>query len=248
MISVESVTRRYGTLTAVDNVSFAVEKNEIVGFVGPNGAGKSTMLKMLSTFLLPTSGKITVAGLDALTEPLAVRRKIGYLAGDTPLYQGMRVDKFLRFIGRARGLRKTDLEQRFSTTVQVCGLEPVLLQRVNQCSTGFRQRIGLATALIHDPPVLLLDEPTHGFDPLQVMAFRKMLQGLRAERAILFSTHIIADVEAISDRVLIIHQGRLLGAGRIAEMATAAGLPGATLEDLFAHLVKGADSPVKNHA
>ena len=248
MISVESVTRRYGTLTAVDNVSFAVEKNEIVGFVGPNGAGKSTMLKMLSTFLLPTSGKITVAGLDALTEPLAVRRKIGYLAGDTPLYQGMRVDKFLRFIGRARGLRKTDLEQRFSTTVQVCGLEPVLLQRVNQCSTGFRQRIGLATALIHDPPVLLLDEPTHGFDPLQVMAFRKMLQGLRAERAILFSTHIIADVEAISDRVLIIHQGRLLGAGRIAEMATAADMPGATLEDLFAHLVKGADSPVKNHA
>ena len=248
MISVESVTRRYGALTAVDNVSFAVEKNEIVGFVGPNGAGKSTMLKMLSTFLLPTAGKIAVAGLDALTEPLAVRRKIGYLAGDTPLYQGMRVDKFLRFIGRARGLRKADLEQRFSATVQVCGLEPVLLQRVNQCSTGFRQRIGLATALIHDPPVLLLDEPTHGFDPLQVMAFRKMLQNLRAERAILFSTHIIADVEAISDRVLIIHQGRLLAAGRIPEMATAAGVPGATLEDLFAHLVKRADSPAKTHA
>jgi ABC-2 type transport system ATP-binding protein len=247
MISVESVTRRYGTLTAVDDVSFAVDKNEIVGFVGPNGAGKSTMLKMLSTFLPPTAGKITVAGVDAVADPLSVRRKIGYLSGDTPLYQSMRVDKFLRFIGRARGLRKSDLEQRFDETVQVCGLEPVLRQRINQCSTGFRQRIGLATALIHDPPVLLLDEPTHGFDPLQVLAFRNMLQNLRPGRAILFSTHIIADVEAISDRVLIIHQGRLLGAGRIAALAAEAGVPGAALETLFAHLVERSNPAPKAH-
>ena len=248
MISIESATKRYGTLKAVDNVSFTVDKDEIVGFVGPNGAGKSTVLKMLSTFILPTEGKITIDGLDVVQHPLAVRRKIGYLSGDTPLYQNMRVDKFLLFVGKARGLRGHDLEQSFAQTVQVCGLEPVLLQRVNQCSTGFRQRLGLATALIHDPPILLLDEPTHGFDPLQVLAFRTMLRELSPNRAILFSTHIIADVEAVSDRVVIIHQGRLLAGGRSPDLAQAAGRPGASLEEVFAHLVQKSTSPAVTHA
>jgi len=237
MIQVESATRIYGSLTAVDDVSFSVERDEIVGFVGPNGAGKSTVLKMLSTFILPTSGRVVVDGLDVVEQPLEVRRRIGYLAGDTPLYQEMRVDRFLRFVGTARGLRGDYLHERFAATVEVCGLESVLLKRVNECSTGFRQRLGLATAMIHDPPILLLDEPTHGFDPLQVLAFRDLLRSLRPQRAILFSTHIIADVEAISDRVLIIHQGRLLGSGPVAAMAEAAGVPGAGLEELFAHLV-----------
>ena len=238
MIHVDNVTRRYGSLTAVDQVSFDVETNEIIGFVGPNGAGKSTMLKMLSTFLLPTKGQIAVDGFDVVENPLAVRRRIGYLSGDTPLYREMRVDKFLRFIGRARGLEGEALEQGFEWAVDVCGLDAVLLQRVDECSTGFRQRIGLATALIHDPPILLLDEPTHGFDPMQVMAFRDMLMRLKTDRAILFSTHIIADVEAVSDRVLIIHQGQLLGDGRIADLAEQNDIPGAGLEALFAHLVR----------
>lgn len=238
MIHVDNVTRRYGSLTAVDQVSFEVETNEIIGFVGPNGAGKSTMLKMLSTFLLPTEGQIAVDGFDVVENPLAVRRRIGYLSGDTPLYREMRVDKFLRFIGRARGLEGEALEQGFEWAVDVCGLDAVLLQRVDECSTGFRQRIGLATALIHDPPILLLDEPTHGFDPMQVMAFRDMLVRLKTDRAILFSTHIIADVEAVSDRVLIIHQGQLLGDGRIADLAEQNDISGAGLEALFAHLVR----------
>ena len=238
MIHVNNVTRRYGSLTAVDQVSFDVETNEIIGFVGPNGAGKSTMLKMLSTFLLPTEGQIAVDGFDVVENPLAVRRRIGYLSGDTPLYREMRVDKFLRFIGRARGLEGEALEQGFEWAVDVCGLDAVLLQRVDECSTGFRQRIGLATALIHDPPILLLDEPTHGFDPMQVMAFRDMLMRLKTDRAILFSTHIIADVEAVSDRVLIIHQGQLLGDGRIADLAEQNDISGAGLEALFAHLVR----------
>lgn len=238
MIQVENITRRYGALTAVDRVNFNVDKDEIVGFVGPNGAGKSTMLKMLSTFLLPSEGQIRVAGLDAVDNPLAVRRRIGYLAGDTPLYREMRVDKFLRFIGRARGLDGDALEKGFAWAVDVCSLQGVLLQRVDECSTGFRQRIGLATALIHDPPILLLDEPTHGFDPMQVMAFRDMLVRLKPERAILFSTHIIADVEAISDRVLIIHQGRILGDGRVEDLAAENGIAGAGLEKVFAHLVQ----------
>ena len=238
MIHVDNVTRRYGSLTAVDRVSFDVETNEIVGFVGPNGAGKSTMLKMLSTFLLPTEGQIAVDGFDVVENPLTVRRRIGYLSGDTPLYREMRVDKFLRFVGRARGLEGENLEQGFEWAVDVCGLDAVLLQQVDECSTGFRQRIGLATALIHDPPILLLDEPTHGFDPMQVIAFRDMLMRLRTDRAILFSTHIIADVEAVSDRVLIIHQGQLLGDGRIADLAEQNDITGAGLEALFAHLVR----------
>jgi ABC-2 type transport system ATP-binding protein len=237
MIKVESATRRYGALTAVDQVSFEVNTNEIVGFVGPNGAGKSTMLKMLSTFIHPTEGKVTIDGLDAVEHPLAVRRRIGYLSGDTPLYQEMRVGKFLRFIAKARGLDGDALEQGLNKAIGLCGLESVLKQRVKECSTGFRQRIGLATALVHDPPVLLLDEPTHGFDPMQVMAFRDTLRSLRANRAILFSTHIIGDVEAISDRVLIIHQGRLLGDGRVEDLAKQAGIPDAGLEEVFAHLV-----------
>lgn len=243
MITVESVTKTYGSLVAVDDVSFKIAAGEIVGFVGPNGAGKSTMLKMLSTYLYPSSGTITVAGFDAVTESLEVRRRIGYLAGDTPLYQDMRVDEFLRFIGRARGLRGADLDRAFDQTVDLCGVGVVLAMRIDQCSTGFRQRVGLASALIHDPPILLLDEPTHGFDPLQVIAFRELLQKLRPGRAILFSTHITADVEAISDRVLIIHLGRLLGDGRVDELATAAGLPGDSLEATFAHLVRASASP-----
>ena len=243
MITVESVTKTYGSLKAVDDVSFEVGGGEIVGFVGPNGAGKSTMLKMLSTYLYPTLGRISVAGFDVVEEPLEVRRRIGYLSGDTPLYRDMRVDEFLRFIGRARGLRNADLERHFDETVDLCGVGDVLAMRVDQCSTGFRQRVGLATALIHDPPILLLDEPTHGFDPLQVIAFRELLQKLRPGRAILFSTHITADVEAISDRVLIIHLGRLLADGRLDELAAETGMPGASLEATFAHLVRATSSP-----
>lgn len=248
MISVESVTKCYGDLKAVDGLSFTVDSGEIVGFVGPNGAGKSTVLKMLSTYIRPTRGRITVDGLDVVENSLAVRRKTGYLAGDTPLYPSMRVDKFLVFVGKARGLRGRGLQQGLDRVVELCGLESVLLQRISQCSTGYRQRIGLATALIHDPPILLLDEPTHGFDPLQVLSFRDMLSRLRPGRVILFSTHIIADVEAVSDRVLIIHQGRLLGAGGIGELSAAAGKPEASLEEIFAHLVRTSATSESVHA
>ncbi len=241
MISVEAVTRVFGSgagaITAVDDVSFRVERGEVVGFVGPNGAGKSTMLKMLATYLLPTSGSISVDGHDAAEAPLEVRRRIGYLPGDTPLYGDMVVEDLLRFAARAHGLSGDRLEEAVERTVDLCGIAPVRSLRVRQCSTGFRQRVGLSIALVHDPPVLLLDEPTHGFDPLQVIAFRQQLAGLKEDRAILFSTHIIPDVEAVSDRVLIIHQGRLLGDGPLAAQAEAAGIPGADLEALFAHLV-----------
>ena len=238
MIRVNNTTRKYGNLTAVDDVSFEVHKNEIVGFVGPNGAGKSTMLKMLSTFLLPNEGRIEIDGINVKRNPLAIRRLIGYLSGDTPLYEEMRVDSFLKFIGKARNLHGKELQTQFDRVIELCSLQEVLYQRVNECSTGFRQRIGLATALIHDPPILLLDEPTHGFDPMQVLAFREMLRSLRQDRAILFSTHIIADVEAVSDRVLIIHQGKILGDGSVNDLGKQNGIPDAGLEQIFAHSIK----------
>lgn len=237
MIRVDSVTRTYGAITAVDDISFHVERGQVVGFVGPNGAGKSTTLKMLATFLMPTAGTITVDGFDTVADPLEVRRRIGYLPGDTPLYRDMVVADLVRFVGGAHGLTGADLEAAMTRVVDMCGIGAVLSLRVRECSTGFRQRVGLSCALVHDPPVLLLDEPTHGFDPLQVMAFRDLLTELKQDRAILFSTHIIADVEAVSDRVLIIHHGRLLGDGTLAELGQRAGLGDTGLEPLFAHLV-----------
>jgi len=243
MIRVESVTKRYGRVTAVDAVSFGIDRNEIVGFVGPNGAGKSTMLRMLATYLAPTSGAITIDGLDAVRDARAIRSRIGYLPGDTPLYPAMRVRGFLEFVGRARGLRSRALAAAIDRVTVTCDIAPVLSKRVNACSTGYRQRIGLAAALLHDPPILLLDEPTHGFDPLQVMSFRDLLRTLQQGRSILFSTHIIQDVEDVSDRVMIIHEGRLLATGTLAELGERAGAPGERLEPVFAQLVRAGRSP-----
>lgn len=236
MIKVQSVSKWYGTVKAVEHISFHLSPNEIIGFVGPNGAGKSTMLKMLATYLLPTEGTIEIDGLNVVDYPLSARRKIGYLSGDTPLYQAMRVDKFLIFCGKARGLRDEQLKKNLEWVIEICGLSPHLYKRVNQCSTGFRQRIGLGAALIHNPPILLLDEPTHGFDPLQVLAFRDLLHSLKENRVILFSSHIIQEVSALSDRILIINNGQLLGDGKPQQLAQETGEN--DLEGMFTHLVR----------
>jgi ABC-2 type transport system ATP-binding protein len=225
----------------VDRVSFEVGPGEIVGFLGPNGAGKSTLLKMMSTWLPPTSGHIRIAGHDVVSEPLAVRRSLGYLPEHNSLYEGMRVDRFLRFMGRARGLRGAHLAERIAWGVDACTLETVLAKRVEQCSKGFRQRIGVAAALLHDPPVLLLDEPTHGLDPLQVVAFREFLRGLREERAILFSSHILSEVTTISERLLVIHHGHLLADTTVAAMEERAAASGRALEDEVLEIVRSAE-------
>jgi ABC-2 type transport system ATP-binding protein len=238
VISAESVTKRFGELAAVKDASFSLGIDEIVGFVGPNGAGKSTMLKMLATFLHPTSGRLLVDGLDVVKQPLAVRRRIGYLPGDTPLYQEMRADRFLDFIARAHGLRGGRLKERLDWVIENCSLTSVLAKKVKECSTGFRKRIGLAASQIPDPQVILLDEPTHGLDPLQVLAFRELLRRLRPGRTILLSSHVIAEVAAICDRLLIIHEGRLLADGTLAELCGKMGLPEGDLEGLFIRLVQ----------
>ncbi|NOT31006.1 MAG: ATP-binding cassette domain-containing protein, partial [Planctomycetes bacterium] len=189
MIQVEHVTKRYGATLAVDDVSLRVERGEVVGFLGPNGAGKSTLLRLLSTWLVPDSGTIVIAGHDTRREPLSVRRSLGYLPEHNALYETMRVDRFLAFVGRMHGLEGARLAERTGWVVEACQLGAVLAKKIQHCSKGFRQRVGVAAALIHDPPVVLLDEPTHGLDPLQVALFLEFVRGLAKTHAVLFSTH-----------------------------------------------------------
>ncbi|MFT5287567.1 MAG: ABC-2 type transport system ATP-binding protein [Planctomycetota bacterium] len=238
MIRVENVSKRYGSTLAVDSVSFQVGPGEIVGFLGPNGAGKSTLLKMMSTWLPPTKGTITIAGHDVVGSPLSVRRSLGYLPEHNALYDGMRVDRFLEFMGKARGLKGALLKERIEWAVDKCSLQAVVGKRVSQCSKGFRQRIGVGSALLHNPPVILLDEPTHGLDPLQVVAFREFLQGLSEGRAILFSSHVLAEVTAISDRLLVINHGKLLCDASLEQLSIRAQSNGVDLEQTVLEIVR----------
>ena len=240
MIRCKSVTKLYGDKPACRDVSFEVPPGEIVGFLGPNGAGKSTLLKMMSTYLPVTSGEIEIAGHDTKKDPLAVRRSLGYLPEHNALYETMRVDRLLSFVGRARGLSGKRLAERTEWVVDRCTLGDVLAKRVQQCSKGYRQRIGVAAALIHDPPVLLLDEPTHGLDPLQVVAFRDFLREIREGRAILFSSHILSEVVEISDRLLVIQQGELILDQRVEALRAAASKAQRTIEEHILDEVKTA--------
>jgi len=240
MIEVDHAIKDYGPVRAVDDVSFRIGAGEIVGFLGPNGAGKSTLLKLMCTWLAPTAGRVAIDGHDTVKEPLAVRRVLGYLTEHNALYDGMRVDRFLRFCGGTRGLAGARLAERLDWAVQACSLQAVLGKRVNQCSKGFRQRIGVAAALLHDPKVILLDEPTHGLDPLQVVAFRDFIRTLRPGRAILFSSHILNEVVTISDRVLMMNYGKLLADVPVSELQAKATESGAGVERVILDIVTAA--------
>lgn len=241
MIHVDAVTRTYGELHAVDDVSFELQPGEIVGFLGPNGAGKSTLLKMLCTYLPPTTGRIEVCGFDSVRDSLEVRRRIGYLPEHNALFESMRVRSFLKFMGEARGLSGALLDGRIAEVSAKTQLEPVLAKRISECSKGYRQRIGLAAALIHDPPVLLLDEPTHGLDPLQVVAFRDFVRELSEGRAILFSSHILAEVTQIAERLIVIQQGRLCLDERVAVLEERGAERGLSLEQLVIEAIREAE-------
>jgi len=243
MIEVREVTKRYGSTLAVDRVSFRIGTGEVVGFLGPNGAGKSTVLKMISTWLPPDSGTITVAGLDVARESLGVRRSLGYLPEHNSLWESMRVDRFLRFVGRVRGVDGRRLAERTAWVVERCGLASVLGKRIHQCSKGYRQRIGMAAALIHDPQVILLDEPTHGLDPLQVETFLAFVRELAEGRAILFSSHVLSEVVAVSDRLLVIQEGRLLIDDAVPALLERATEAGRSLEQTLLDLVRSAREP-----
>lgn len=218
MIEVRNVSKRFGTTLALDRVSFRLERGGILGFLGPNGAGKSTAMKIITTFLAPDDGSVSVDGVDVMSDPLAVRSRIGYQPENNPLYVDMRVHEYLDFVGRARGLSGGRLRSRLDWVVDACGLAAVYKQTINELSKGYRQRTGLAQALVHDPDVLILDEPTSGLDPLQIIGIRELLQSLAREKTIIFSTHILQEVRPVTDRVVIINNGAVVADGMISDL------------------------------
>lgn len=213
MIEVEKLSKYYGDIKAIEDVSFSIEKGKVVGFLGPNGAGKTTTIRILTCFIPASSGKARIAGYDVLTQSMKVRDHLGYLPESVPLYNEMRVYEYLRFRGRLRGLDRSTLKKRIDYVVKECWLEDVYRRPIGQLSKGYRQRVGLADALLHDPEVLILDEPTVGLDPAQVRAIRELIKQLGRRHTILFSSHILPEVEAICEEIIIISAGRIVACG-----------------------------------
>jgi ABC-2 type transport system ATP-binding protein len=210
MINVKELTKRYARNTAVDHISFEVEKGQIVGFLGPNGAGKTTTMRILTCFLPPTSGSATVAGFDVLEQPLEVKKRIGYLPEMPPLYPEMRTDEYLTFVGKLKGLSGSELRQRVDAVCERCAIADVKKKLLGKLSKGYRQRVGLAQAIIHNPEVLILDEPTAGLDPKQINETRDLIKGLAGDHTIILSTHILPEVEQTCQQVIIIDKGKLV--------------------------------------
>ena len=210
MIKVDNLTKRFGRHSAVSGASFEAAEGEVVGFLGPNGAGKTTTIRILTGFLPATSGTATVDGLDVSEHPLETRRRIGYLPESVPLYRDMRIREYLRFRGHIKGLRGDSLRRRMDEVIERCGLGDVRRKMIKTLSKGFRQRVGLADALIHDPPLLILDEPTNGLDPNQIRSIRNLIKELGESHTILLSTHILSEVEMICDKIVIIDGGTVL--------------------------------------
>jgi ABC-2 type transport system ATP-binding protein len=210
MISVKSLSKRYAGVLAVDNISFEIEKGQVVGFLGPNGAGKTTTMRILTCFQPPSAGTATVAGFDVMKDSLEVRRRIGYLPENVPLYPEMRVEEYLAFRARLKGVPPGLRKKRIDICVERCGLGPVRRRIVGQLSKGFRQRVGFAEAMVHDPPILILDEPTIGLDPNQIRTIRTLIQELGRDHTVILSTHILPEVEMVCDRVVIISRGRIV--------------------------------------
>jgi len=213
MIEAQSLSRRFGDFTAVDGVSFTAADREILGMLGPNGAGKTTTIRMITGFLPPTSGRVTVAGVDLFESPTEARRQVGYLPENVALYPEMRVDEYLTFRARLEGLAGGKARGAISEVVERCLLGDVRHQIIGTLSKGYRQRVGLATAILHRPSVLVLDEPTVGLDPKQIIAIRELIRELGRERTLLLSTHILPEVELLCDRVIIIDRGRISAEG-----------------------------------
>jgi len=218
MIKVEGLTKRYARNVAVDNISFEVEKGQIVGFLGPNGAGKTTTMRVLTCFLPPTSGTANVAGFDVIEQAFEVKKHIGYLPETPPLYQEMEVVEYLDFVGSIKGLRSADRTRRVNEVMEKCAVTDVRNKLIGKLSKGFRQRVGLAQAIIHNPDVLVLDEPTAGLDPKQIIETRDLIKKLAGDHTIILSTHILPEVEATCERVVIISKGKLVATDTVANL------------------------------
>jgi ABC-2 type transport system ATP-binding protein len=218
MITVKELTKRYARNTAVDHISFEIQKGQIVGFLGPNGAGKTTTMRMLTCFLPPTAGTATVAGFDVLEEPMEVKKRIGYLPETPPLYPEMMTGEYLSFVGSLKGLRGAELKQRIDYVSERCAIADVRNKQLGKLSKGYRQRVGLAQAIIHNPEVLVLDEPTSGLDPKQIIETRELIRSLAGDHTIILSTHILSEIEHSCDKVIIISQGKLVATDTVANL------------------------------
>ena len=223
MIEVEQLAKSYGFAQALKGVSFKVQTGEVVGFLGPNGAGKSTTMKILTGYLLPSSGRASVAGHDVVQASVAARRCIGYLPETTPLYGEMRVDEYLRFCAEIRGIPAERQRAAIGRAVERCALQRVLGKNIVELSKGYKQRVGLAQAIVHEPPVLILDEPTSGLDPNQIVEVRSLIEQLGREHTVILSTHYLQEVEKSCTRVVIIDQGRIVADGTQPQIAAAHG-------------------------
>lgn len=218
MIRVENLVKNYGDVKAVRSINFQVSDGEILGFLGANGAGKTTTLKIMTGFLTPTSGNVLINNLNILDDSLEIRKQIGYLPELNPLYTEMRVYDLLEFTGRIRGLEGRAFHQALSRVIEQCGLSGVLHKLVGECSKGYKQRIGLATAIIHDPKILILDEPVSGLDPNQIVEIRQLIKQLGREKIVIISSHILQEIEATVDRMVIIHEGKIVADGTTNEL------------------------------
>ncbi len=242
MIEVQNLTMHYGSVVALAGISFRVKEGEILGLVGPNGAGKTTAMRILTTYLYPTSGTAKIDNLDILEQSTQVRNRMGYLPETAPLYVDMQVEEYLSFVAHARGIFGKNLSTRLHWVKDACSLRSVWKHPISEISKGYRQRVGLAQALIHDPKVLILDEPTSGLDPLQIIGIRDLIKSLAKKKTIIFSTHILQEVEAIADRIVIINEGKIISQGSLQELAIEAQSKGQTkadptLEDIFIALL-----------
>jgi len=231
MIKVENLVKAFGPKLAVNDVSFTVERGEVLGFLGPNGAGKSTTMRMLTGFIPPTSGRITIGGHNVVDDPLPAKRLIGYLPENAPGYADMTVHGFLHFAAELRGLRGDARKNAVNRAVELCFLESVLYQSIDTLSKGYKHRTCLAQALVHDPQILIMDEPTDGLDPNQKYEARNLIKRMGENKAIIFSTHILEEVEAVCSRVIIIDRGRIVANGTPQELKARS--PEGRLDDVF---------------
>jgi len=232
MIAVRDLTKRYARNTAVDHISFEVGKGQIVGFLGPNGAGKTTTMRVLTCFLPPSSGSASVAGFDVLDQPLEVKQRIGYLPEAPPLYLEMRTSEYLTFVGRIKGLRGAELAKRVSYVLARCAILDVKDKVLGKLSKGYRQRVGLAQAIIHNPDVLILDEPTAGLDPKQINETRDLIKSLAGDHTIILSTHILPEVEQTCQQVIIINKGKLVATDSVSNLQNRARGAGSVLIEI----------------
>jgi len=223
MISVRDLSKSFGNTAAVNSISFDVDRGEVLGFLGPNGAGKTTTMRILTCYLSPDHGTVAVAGFDVLEDSIEVRRRVGYLPESAPLYQDMDVVSYLRFVADIRGIPRNLTGERIRRMISTCGLSKVVGRNIGELSKGYKQRVGLAQTLIHDPEILILDEPTTGLDPSQIIEIRELIKEIGRERTVILSTHILPEVEATCSRVLIINEGAIVASGTPEELQAAAG-------------------------